>query len=379
MTDVRAPLTPAGCDLRDFPRLMIDIPRLFSSTFNAQASRNPLAWMIGHKLWYRSWHQVPAGSLPDDDDELCHLAELGFDIKSFAKAKAVAMRGWVKCSDGRLYHPVVCEAALEAWQEKIRQRLASGSGNKQRWGVDFDLVPVAADLRALIACMSALNPQSRAILKASKSLSKCDPDAIPVGRKPDPTGMDIASQRDMENPGMLSLETGTGTGTGNLIEEDANASFVSPIVEAIPTSRQRKRAYPAEFEAAWKAYPHHPGRSSKPNACDEWKRLPPDEQSDLVGCIERFTPNVATTCGGKGAPDMARWLKHGKHLTWALAEPETEEPALSPEDQWRQRLDAYQRNTYWNRDEWGPAPGKPGCRVPPYLLIQPAAALEVRA
>ena len=63
------PLTPPGCDLRDFPKPMIDIPRLFASGFNGTASRNPLAWMIGHKLWYRSWHQVPAGSLPDYDDE----------------------------------------------------------------------------------------------------------------------------------------------------------------------------------------------------------------------------------------------------------------------------------------------------------------------
>lgn len=152
-----APLTPAGCDLRDFPKLMIDVPRLFASGFNATASRNPLAWMIGHKLWYRSWHQVPAGSLPADDDELCHLAELGFDLKSFNKAKALAMRGWVLCDDGRLYHPVVCEAALESWQEKLRQRLSSGSGNEKRWGVAFDPAPVAKDLADLIECLERLN------------------------------------------------------------------------------------------------------------------------------------------------------------------------------------------------------------------------------
>lgn len=116
------PLTPAECDLRDFSRLMIDITRLFSSTFNAKASKYPLAWMIGHKLWYRSWHQVPAASLPDDDDELCYLAEMGFDLRSFAKAKALAMHGWIKCADGRLYHPVVAEAARDAWQSKLRRK-----------------------------------------------------------------------------------------------------------------------------------------------------------------------------------------------------------------------------------------------------------------
>jgi hypothetical protein len=33
------------------------------------------------------------------------------------------MRGWVKCSDGRLYHAVVAEKANEAWTAKLRQRL----------------------------------------------------------------------------------------------------------------------------------------------------------------------------------------------------------------------------------------------------------------
>lgn len=122
MSDLPDPLTPADCDLRDFSRIMIDVNRLLGSSFNAKASRNPLAWMLGHKLWYRSWHQVPAASLPDDDDELCYLAELGFDRVSWDSVKAIAMHGWIKCNDGRLYHPVVAEAACDAWQRKLDKR-----------------------------------------------------------------------------------------------------------------------------------------------------------------------------------------------------------------------------------------------------------------
>lgn len=120
--DLPEPLTPADCDLRDFARIMIDITRLFGSSFNAKASRNPLAWMIGHKLWYRSWHQVPAASLPNDDDELCYLAELGFDRVTWDNARELAMHGWIMCSDGRLYHPVVAEAALISWEAKLKKR-----------------------------------------------------------------------------------------------------------------------------------------------------------------------------------------------------------------------------------------------------------------
>lgn len=92
----------------------------------------------------------------------------------------------------------------------------------------------------------------------------------------------------------------------------------SPLIvaKATATEKTKVRTYPEAFEAAWKAYPHHKGRSSKPNAATEWARLPADERAGLVAAITRFTPNVAETCGGKGAPDMARWLKDGKHLGW---------------------------------------------------------------
>jgi uncharacterized protein YdaU (DUF1376 family) len=93
-------------------------------------------------------------------------------------------------------------------------------------------------------------------------------------------------------------------------EEEAKAS----VAEA--TKPAKSRSYPEAFESAWKAYPHHKGRSSKPNAANEFSRLPVGERAGLVAAIGRFAPNVGETCGGKGAPDMAVWLKAGKHLNW---------------------------------------------------------------
>jgi hypothetical protein len=95
------------------------------------------------------------------------------------------------------------------------------------------------------------------------------------------------------------------------IELEANASL-SPRATKAP----KARSYPEAFEAAWKEYPHHKGRSSKPNAAAVWAKLPADEREGLVAAIRRFAPNVGETCGGKGAPDMAVWLKDGKHLNW---------------------------------------------------------------
>src|ERR1700761_2335919 len=92
-----APLTPADCDVRDFPKMMVDVHRLLGSQFNAQASSAPLAWMVGHKLWYRAFYQLPGGSLPADDAQLCHLAQLGADLRSFRKVRDLALRGWREC------------------------------------------------------------------------------------------------------------------------------------------------------------------------------------------------------------------------------------------------------------------------------------------
>lgn len=115
------PLVPAEVDLRDFPFMPLDVVRLRDSDIaaipDAEAFRGAvLSWCV-------SWHQVPAASLPDDDAMLARLLGYGRDVKGWHKLRvAGALRGWVKCSDGRLYHPVVAEKATEAWQKKVAQR-----------------------------------------------------------------------------------------------------------------------------------------------------------------------------------------------------------------------------------------------------------------
>lgn len=115
-----APLTPIAGDLRDFPHVPIYRAKLFASEFHAQA--NDAEWRAGLTLWVKSWDQVPAGSLPVDDVALCRLAELGRDLKSWKKIKTGAMRGWILCTDGRMYHPTVAEGVNNALDAKVAQR-----------------------------------------------------------------------------------------------------------------------------------------------------------------------------------------------------------------------------------------------------------------
>lgn len=114
--DVPEPLVAPDLDLRDFRWMKLDLIALFNSEFNA--TPDDTAWRAGVTLWGKAWHQVPAGSLPDDDARLCELA--GISSRKWRRAREGALHGFIKCSDGRLYHPFVCKLALKAWKKKSR-------------------------------------------------------------------------------------------------------------------------------------------------------------------------------------------------------------------------------------------------------------------
>lgn len=118
--DLPAPLTPPDCDLRDFQFMPLDVVRFAQS--DLVALEDPAAVLANILLWGASWHSLPAGSLTDDDRVLARLAGYGRGISEWERVRSGALRGWIKCSDGRLYHPVVAEKALDAWMGKLRQR-----------------------------------------------------------------------------------------------------------------------------------------------------------------------------------------------------------------------------------------------------------------
>jgi len=111
-----APMVPPDVDLRDFHFMPLDVARLINSDLAAIASGEEFKAAV--ILWCKCWHQIPASSLPSDERMLAHLAGYGRDMEEWKKVKDVAMRGFVLCSDGRFYHPVIAEKVIEAWNEK---------------------------------------------------------------------------------------------------------------------------------------------------------------------------------------------------------------------------------------------------------------------
>lgn len=118
MTSLPNPLAPSDCDLRDFPYMPLDVARLRDS--DLATLETPEACWAAVLLWCASWHRVPAGSLPDDDRVLAKITGYQHAPEKWQSIRDGALRGWIKCADDRLYHPVVAEKASEAWLAKHR-------------------------------------------------------------------------------------------------------------------------------------------------------------------------------------------------------------------------------------------------------------------
>jgi uncharacterized protein YdaU (DUF1376 family) len=142
MTELPEPLTPADCDLRGLEFMPLDTVRLIDSDLFAISTGEEFKAALA--LWCKSWSQVPAASLPDDDRVLAFLSGTGARWK---KVKTVALRNWVKCADGRLYHPVVAEKALEALPRRKAHQEAKSGENARKEREREDRKRMFAELR----------------------------------------------------------------------------------------------------------------------------------------------------------------------------------------------------------------------------------------
>lgn len=215
MSDLPAPLTPPDCDLRGMPFMPLDTLRLLDSDFFALATAEE--FRTGLVLWCKSWQQVPAGSLPDDDRILAHLSgarDRWCDIRD------MSLHGWIKCSDGRLYHPVVAEKAMEALPQRreYRSNKAASAERKER---------EREDRRALFAALkiAGITPEFNIKTKDLRELAAKN--NVTIGHSDaGVTGhADVTAKR----------ETVKGKGKGLIIEEP-NGSSPPPAIDHVGTA-----------------------------------------------------------------------------------------------------------------------------------------------
>ncbi len=339
------PMTPADCDLQDFPFMPLHVARLRDSDLASE--EEPEACWYAVLLWAASWHQIPAASLPDNDAVLTKLIGLGRDVKTFLKHKAGATRGFVKCSDGRLYHPIVAEQALSAWDSKLQQRWRTECARIKKHNQRNDL---SAPTPTLEEFMSSENADP-------------SPQIVP---------------RDVPEKGAGQLLQGTETGT--------------------ETGTIKKEADPD-------------GSGAKPPSVDPIDPLADIRGLPIAKGSWRLALKLLMDRGGypesRARPLVGKWAKalNGDHdLLWAVSEQAWStgtldpvsyvtaaiergdiaakaDPLLNPSET-RQRLwmqDFKAMPSQWREHERGPPPGKPGCRVSPEIQREFTPAFEREA
>jgi hypothetical protein len=268
MTDLPEQLTPPDGDLRDFPFTPIFRARLFSSRFHSRAT--DAEWRAGVTLWLKSWDQVPAGSLPDDDIDLCRLAELGRDQRQWAKVKDIALRGWIKCTDGLLYHQVVAEGVNEALARKRNHSVRGKAGAAAKW---------------------------RKHEERMQQASEEDGASIKNGMQTDAEAM-----------------LGDGNRQGQGQREEKKDSLILTFPQPTPPASQKRKTVAdgsLEFDRFWALYPRKVGKDAARKSFS--KALKNSNAEDILAGLRRysFSPDP------QYQPHASTWLHEGR---WKIEE-----------------------------------------------------------
>ncbi|WP_096001739.1 DnaT-like ssDNA-binding domain-containing protein [Pseudomonas fluorescens] len=192
------PISP-DVDLRGMPFMPLDVNRLRDSDLAIEATGEEFRAAV--MLWCASWNQIPAGSLPNSDTALAAYAGFGRDVKGWKKVKSGALRGFIECSDDRLYHSVVTEKAMDAWAERVEYREVKDNekARKQRERDDrkrmFEGLRLAGIVLPWNVPTAELRSQYQALIEGNQGVTSHAPVTV-TGHAPD------------------TAKTGTGTGTG---------------------------------------------------------------------------------------------------------------------------------------------------------------------
>jgi hypothetical protein len=296
MTTTPAPLTPPDCDLRAFRTMPFDVQRFRDSDLVTE--EEPEAIVAAILLWGAAWQQVPAASLPNDDRALAKFAGYGRSIAAWHQVKHGALRGFIECSDGRLYHEVVAEKANEAWDKRLaydwgkakdrhRKAMAKLPEDERSEFVEFD------DWKAGRVPVERPHRQARLPLESQKPSAGTVEGEAPV-RPP-------AHARHARDTGAKSVPTALSAGTD-------------------PTFRRNDRPIPPETALKGKEgngmeqESSHPNPSdSNPPCADAREGLPYEDVHELwlTVCEAAGYKPVNPTQIGKSMDQVREWRDEG--------------------------------------------------------------------
>lgn len=319
-----APLTPPGCDLRGLPFMPLECARLLDSDLFALTTGDEFKAALA--LWCKSWTQVPAASMPNDERLLAKAA--GVSLAEWRTVSEMALKGWTLCDDGRLYHPVVAEKALTAWVERIEHRKKSAKANAARHpSFRYDPEAFERDRNEALSHLSRIAPT------AARDLGFLPQGDIEAPTRKEPAPPSTPPRNDLGSE---------GRGRGNIpvgAETPDKRAWREAVALLTASGRMKEPAARAFF-----------GKLLRDHKLEPYRLLPSITAADLKGTPE---PQSYLTAAAKrlGASEAAQPKPVADVSGWSA-------------DVWAVAVQRYRDAGAWDDATMGPRPGEPGCRAP---------------
>jgi hypothetical protein len=263
-------------------------------------------------LWCACWHQLPAASLPNDDRMLAKLAGYGRDVDAWMIVKKEALRKFVVCDDGRLYHPVIAEKANDAWEKKKAFKARTEAAR-------------AARLQKL-SQSDDKKPTDDVTISVTENIGQSV-----TGSKGEGEGQGTGEKRKIDAP----------EGSGG--EKQKRKSRISPEAQPGPADLEHAATAGVSPRIEWPKFrDHHIAKGSL--------------MADWSAAWRTWCANAKQF--GRAAPNSMPAL--------SLAPPPTE---ITP-DRWREALRDYcaRSGSGWHQGVFGPDPEMSNCRCPVGIL-----------
>lgn len=276
------PLTPPDCNCQGLPFMPLEVNRLLDSDMVALSTGDEFkAALI---LWAKSWSQVPAASLPDDERILARWT--GYSLTEWRLLREMALKNWITCSDGRLYHPVIADLAMatqakrKGQSERANSRWAKARAAKNAAA----LPPVAVEDADAYATASEIHA---GVMQAKGTVEGIEDPPTPLVGGPSEK-LDAA------------LKAYPLDGTANCPPRKSQTAWWRAV--AVAGSEERLLAAVLAFIAS--------GFTGKPRRFDRWL----DD-----GSFEAFLGAELAQVGWTGPPDVLRAIVAVKGEAWVAS------------------------------------------------------------
>jgi hypothetical protein len=346
MSERPEPPVPAECTMGGNDWFPWYFDRLRKSKWWRRASDMARARNV--MLWGEAYKGVPAGSLPDDDDELAEAAGFGMNVEDFAAVKAEIMSAWTLCSDGRWYHPTVCEVVLERWESTSEKRKAAAAKKRAQ----------REKSRGVPAKNDAVPPNGRDVpgdIHGNGGDTPSDSRARMIGHDTtDKTDNPHSPQGGEEAFDLVPDEEHTVDEVLQAFDLWNDTAVLLGLPKAKDLTDGRRRAIRKRLETG---------------GIDGWREAMAAvcRSRHLRGGNDRkWKADLDFVCQAKSY----QRLKEGFYGDDAEAPKPPGPNGHTAADPWRYRMLEWTKNRFWKDLDWGPRPGKPGCEVPTELLAQ---------